>query len=104
MKSLTPNHIYLVRSFVTNGNYSLHLHREAINFLPLCRLIVLPASSSLNFPLELKVNELMRPIPLGARAEKDAQAEVLALKHESSILKQWFNPVPGSRKSQASSP
>ena len=30
-------------------------------------------------------------------------AEVLALKHESRILRQLSNPVSGSRKSQASS-
>ena len=30
--------------------------------------------------------------------------EVLALMHESRILRQWSNPVSGSRKSQASSP
>ena len=30
--------------------------------------------------------------------------EILALKDESRILGQWFDPVSGSRKSQASSP
>ena len=32
------------------------------------------------------------------------QSEILALKHESRIPRQWFNPVWGSRKSQASFP
>ena len=31
-------------------------------------------------------------------------SEVLALKHKSRILRQWADPVSGSRKSQASSP
>ena len=35
---------------------------------------------------------------------KKAGPEVLALKHESRILRQWSNPVSGSRKTQASCP
>ena len=45
----------------------------------------IPASSSLNFPLDLKVNELMLPIPLGARAEEACSRKLGAVTENFAI-------------------